>query len=219
MVSETLKDAPRLLARVARAYARRLGQCGTTAKGVFWKDETWQQRRFQRMLEAFDPTDACQGGISINDLGCGYGAFFHCLSELPVMTESSYIGYDITEEMVRACRVHIRDPRARFVRHMWATEIADYSFACGTFNLTGGAGDAEWRAYVEESLRHLWGQTTKALAFNMLRIDEFERFDGLYYIDPEELTAFCRTLPEAQVIMIDERPMPDVTYFLRRTRD
>lgn len=216
MVSETLKQAPRMLARVARAYARRLDQCGPTAKGVFWRGEDWQHRRFVRLLDVIDTAHAKDGGTSINDLGCGYGGFFEFLQDLPVMRESRYVGYDISQEMIDECLTRIRDPRARFVRHMWATETADYSFACGTFNLTGGAAEDDWRPYVEDSLKLLWSRTRRALAFNMLRIDEMERFDGLYYVEPEYLADFCRTHMSADVTVIDERPLPDVTYFVRR---
>lgn len=205
-----------MLARVARAYARRLDQCGATAKGVFWRGEEWQRRRFERLREVFAEADAAGGAVSVNDLGCGYGGFFQYLTELPVMRESRYIGYDISQEMIDACNARISDPRARFVRNMCATEIADYSFACGTFNLTGGAAPEDWRPYVEESLKHLWGRTRKALAFNMLRIDEEEKFDGLFYVEPQYFADFCRRHLAADVTMIDERPLPDVTYFVRR---
>lgn len=197
-------------------YGRRLDQCGTTAKGVFWRDDEWHVRRFERFAEVFDRSHAVSGGITINDLGCGYGAFFDYLAPLPVMHGSEYYGYDIAQEMIAACRDRIVDPRARFLRKMEATRPADYSFACGTYNLCGRADRNEWQAYVEDSLRQLWQQSNTAMAFNMLRDDEAEKYDGLHYIDPVYIADFCRKNLSQDVVVFDERPMPDVTYFVRR---
>jgi SAM-dependent methyltransferase len=211
-----LMKAPRLLAPVARIYGRRLDECGATAKGVFWKDEAWQIKRFERMAEIFDTDDLQSGGVAINDFGCGYGAFFDFLAARPVMNGSRYFGYDISQEMIAACRDRITDPRAKFLRKMWATEFADYSFACGTYNMHGRADAREWMEYVEASLEQLWSKTRRALAFNMLRDDEPEQYQGLYYVDPERLRRFCATKLTANLEIFDERPLPDITFFLRR---
>lgn len=208
--------APRLLGPVARIYGRRLDECGATARGVFWKDEAWQIKRFERMAEVFDPEDAAAGGVTVNDFGCGYGAFFDFLAARPVMNGSRYIGYDISQEMIAACRDRITDPRAKFLRKMWATERADYTFACGTYNMYGRADGKEWLEYVEASLIQIWSKTGKALAFNMLRDDEPEQYQGLYYADAERMRRFCAANLTSTLDVFDERPMPDVTYFLRR---
>ena len=197
-------------------YGRRLDQCGATAKGVFWRDEAWQERRFERMCDIVNDTDAAQGGIVVNDFGCGYGAFFDHIAAAPMMRGSRYYGYDICQEMIAACRDRISDPRAKFLRKMWASESADYSFACGTYNLNGNADEAEWLAYVEDSLRQLWSRTRKAMAFNILRLDEAEKYHGLFYIDPDRMRRFCVQELSADTDMFDERPMPDVTYFVRK---
>lgn len=216
MIFQILRRAPRLLAPVARMYGRRLDQCGTTAKGVFWRDEAWQTKRFERMCEIFSPEDSQAGGIVINDFGCGYGAFFDHIALRPVMRGSRFYGYDICQEMIAACRDRIVDPRAQFLRKMWATKTADYSFACGTYNMNGNAGDEDWHAYVEASLAQLWSRTSKAMAFNMLRRDEPQKFNGLYYVDPDRVLRFLRAEMSADIQMFDERPLPDVTFFVRR---
>jgi SAM-dependent methyltransferase len=216
VIIQILRRAPKLLAPVARIYGRRLDQCGASAKGVFWKGEVWQRRRFERLCDIFAPADMASGGVSINDLGCGYGAFFKYLREFPVLRDSRYYGYDISQEMIAACRDRISDPRASFHRKMWASKRADYSFASGTYNLHGNADEEQWREYVEASLRQLWHRTGKALAFNMLRLDEAEKYDGLYYTDPERVRAFCVKYLSEDVEMFDESPMPDVTFFVRR---
>lgn len=217
MIFDVLRRAPRLLAPIVRMYGRRLDQCGATAKGVFWRDEDWQIRRFEQLSRIFDPTDAANGGTSVNDFGCGYGAFFDYLAQQPVMNGSKYYGYDIVQEMVAACRDRVTDPRAKFLRKMWATKTADYSFASGTYNLNGSADEDDWRGYVEASLKQLWDKSNKALAFNMLRRDSDDQYPGLYYIDPEDMRCFLKKTLSESVEIFDERPLPDVTYFVRKS--
>lgn len=216
MVFSILRRAPRLLAPVARIYGRRLDQCGATAKGVFWRGEEWQELRFERLACIFEPSDASKGGITINDFGCGYGAFFDFLADQPVMSDSNYYGYDIVQEMIAACRDRITDPRAKFIRKMWATKTADYSFACGTYNMHGNANEDDWRGYVEDSLKQLWGKTNKAMAFNMLRRNSDDQYPGLYYIDPEDMRQFLIKNFSDNVEVFDETPLPDVTFFVRK---
>lgn len=208
--------APRLLAPVARMYGRRLDEYGATAKGVFWRNEYWQIKRFDRLVEIFEPEHAERGGTSVNDFGCGYGALFDYLAARPALNNSRYYGYDISQEMIAACRDRITDPRAKFIRKMWASQTADYAIACGTYNMHGRADEREWLEYVEASLRHLWSKTTVGLAFNMLRDDEPSKYAGLYYIDPDDMRRFCARNLTANIDMFDESPMPDVTYLLRR---
>lgn len=216
MVFDILRRAPRLLAPIVRMYGRRLDQCGATAKGVFWRGEEWQELRFERLSHIIEPSDAAKGGITINDFGCGYGAFFDFLSKQPVMNDSKYYGYDIVQEMIAACRDRVTDPRAKFFRKMWATKTADYSFACGTYNMNGSADDDDWRGYVEASLKQLWGKSNKALAFNMLRRESDDQYPGLYYIDPEDMRRFLKKTFSEDVEVFDENPLPDVTYFVRK---
>lgn len=216
MVFSILRRAPRLLAPVARIYGRRLDQCGATAQGVFWRGEEWQELRFERLACIFEPSDAAKGGISINDFGCGYGAYFDFLASQPVMSDSKFYGYDIVQEMIAACRDRITDPRAKFIRKMWVTKTADYSFACGTYNMNGNANEDDWRVYVEDSLKQLWGKTNKAMAFNMLRRDSDDQYPGLYYIDPEDMRQFLINNFSEHVEVFDETPLPDVTFFVRK---
>ena len=77
MVSAVLKRASEILAPIAGIYSHRLGQYGAAPRGVFWKTEEGQRLRFDVLMGAFDAA-AEKGGITINDLGCGYGACLGC---------------------------------------------------------------------------------------------------------------------------------------------
>jgi len=212
---ETLKNAQGMLEPVLASYERRLEQFGADPRSAFWKNEDWQVRRYRKLVQLFDEDDR-QGGIVITDYGCGYGAFFDFLEDRPVMDGSRYIGIDISADMLAEARRRIADPRAGFARHLIATEDADYTFACGTYNMNLGADEAEWDAYIKASLTQLWSRTKKALGFNMLRPDAPDRFPGLYYPEPARYADFCRDALGADVTVTEDRPLPDFTVFVRR---
>ena len=208
--------AARLLKPVARSYERRLAELGPDARAVFWKSEDHQLVRFETLYDVFDPADEDRGGVSVADFGCGYGAFFEFLKDRPVMAGGSYVGYDMSKKMVLAARAHIRDPRARFVQHLTVTEPADYVFACGTYNMHMGAGRLEWSDYVKGSLKDLWRRTRRTLAFNLLRADAPDRYDGLFYADRADFETFCRDDLGGEVAVTNDDPMPDFTFTVRR---
>lgn len=214
-LDEALHKAPELLTPVVIAYRRRLDYFGPSPKGVFWRSQENAEIRFRVLVRIFEPEDVA-GGITINDLGCGYGAFFDFLRNHPQLASSRYVGYDVCPEMVKEARAHTQDPRATFVRHLMATETADYSFVSGTFNLKLDAEEGAWNAYVKSSLRLLWEKTRKGLAFNMLDPSDRDPGDGLYYADPKEFEQFCRAHLSPEVELIEGYGVPDWTIFVRR---
>lgn len=212
---ETLKRSRAMLGPVLESFEQRVAQFGSDPRSAFWKDEEWQKRRYDILSRLFAEPDR-QGGVTITDYGCGYGAFFEYLKDRPVMNGSRYIGIDISTAMLEEAQSHIADPRATFQRHLIATEDADYTFVCGTYNMNLGADRDEWAEYVKASLEQLWSKTRKALGFNMLRADAPNQYGGLYYADGMEFVKFCNETLSPDVTYTDDRPLPDWTIFIRR---
>ncbi len=216
MDPQSIRDAARRLAPIAALYTLRLRECGSQARGVYWKNEEGQRLRFEVLLGVIDLKDDA-GGITINDLGCGYGAFFNFLADLPVMQGSRYIGYDICEEMVREAATRIRDQRAAFTQSLMATREADYSFVSGTYNMKLDENDRDWSAYVEENLKQLWSMTRKGLAFNMLDLRTKDRKESdLFYADWKEFRDFCTKELSPNVEVMHNYPLDEWTMFVHR---
>ena len=216
MDADSQRDAARRLAPIAALYTLRLRECGASARGVYWKNEEGQQLRFEVLLGVVDLKDDV-GGISINDLGCGYGAFFSFLADRPLMQGSQYVGYDISEEMVLEAARRIKDPRARFSHSLIATRAADYSFVSGTYNMKLDERDRDWSAYVEENLKQLWSVTKKGLAFNMLDVRTKNRKESdLYYADWQVFRDFCVHELSPHVTVMREYPLDEWTIYVHR---
>ena len=206
-----LRRAPEMLKPVVRAFDKRLSEWGATARGVYWRNEQGQRLRFEVLARALAHES---GPFTVNDLGCGYGAFFDYLAPEFEDRLTRFTGYDIAPLMLAEAKARIKDPRARFVRGLAATEDADYSFASGTFNMCLKADLAEWTAYIEASLAHLFGKTRKAMAFNMLTGAGTAR-EGLYYADPAHFVLYCQKLGKKVQLAVDY-PLLEWTIFVHR---
>ncbi len=193
---------PALLEPVARIFDQAIKTYGPKHKAVAWKDEEMQQRRFQMFVGLVSGANG-KNGFTINDLGCGYGALFEALKDLPGLKDGRYFGYDISGEMVRTAQKRIQDARATFIQSHYATEEADYSFVSGTYNMKMGQGDNIWRDYVEENLMLLWEKTRTGLGFNMLSVHNPDREKTLYYANPEHFYKFCHDNMSNQIRLIN----------------
>ena len=212
---ETLQRSRSMLEPVLASFEKRVAQFGADPRSAFWKDEEWQKRRYDILSRLFDEPDRL-GGISITDFGCGYGAFFDYLADRPVMKNSRYTGIDMSAAMIEEANARIRDTRATFQSHLIATETADYTVVCGTYNMNLGANRDEWADYVKASLEQLWSKTTKAMGFNMLRFNAPDQYPGLYYADGMEFVKFCNETLSPDITYTDDRPLPDWTIIIRR---
>ncbi len=215
MPRELPNDISQLLEFVSRVYDYRIKERGAEANGVFWKDAHGQILRLEVLLKAVAAQDL-NGPITINDLGCGYGALFELVRDEPMMDGGSYTGYDISPEMIRAANARYNDPRARFVLSPVATQPADYSFVSGTYNMSVGAERRYWELYIKNSVEVLWAKTGKVLAYNLLDEQTQTKLDDLYYANKRAFIEHALTLtPEVEVI--DDYPLSEFTILLKRT--
>ena len=201
---------------VAAAYGIKFKEHGATPEGVMWSNGESQILRFELLVKIIESGHHEQG-ITVNDLGCGYGAFFKFLAPREAMKGGRYFGYEICEDMIVEAKRRIGDPRAAFSVSMTATQKADYSFASGTYNMKGAAPDGEWTRYVKESLRLIWEQSAKGLAFNLLDGRRQEKTDDwLYYPDPGDFLEFCRRDLSPDSELVDTSPLLECTILVRR---
>ncbi len=215
MVSDFLKEAPKWLAPIAVMFEYQLDKYGVNAEGAMWRSTERQQMRFDLLTKIIAPEDL-NGSITINDLGCGYGAFFEYFCDDPMMNNSQYFGYDIAEKMIEAAESRIQDPRAYFRQSLVALVPASYSFASGPFNFKMAVDETLWLQYVKESLKDLWSKSLKGLAFNMLNSTHAHRQDGLYYADSKAFVKFCKTELSENVTLTDDYDDEEWMIFVRR---
>ncbi len=203
------------LKSVASAFNARIRQYGARPPGVLWRNAEGQQLRFELLASIFDGVRR-EEKVTVNDLGCGYGAFFKFFLTLDGPGLDAYYGYDIAKAMIAEAHNQIVDSRAFFEVNSTATRTAGYSVVSGTYNLILNADAASWEGYVKESLAALWERTEKGLAFNMLNAAQPEIRGGLYYTNPHPFADFCREELSPEVTLIDDYPLNEWTLLVRR---
>ena len=179
-----------LLANVAKLYSDNVKNLGASAKSAGWKDETSQKLRFRKLLEVIEEMKGTV--LTVNDLGCGYGAFYKYLKTELSQKISRYYGYDISEEMLILANRLLEDKGALFINSEQIQYEADYSFASGIFNVKLDVEKNLWEHYFKETLLNMSEKSIKGFAFNALTTYVDYEESHLYYADPLFFFDFCK---------------------------
>ena len=204
-----------MLGDVARYYASKLEEHGTTAHGVDWNGEAGQTLRFDQLLRIVDVA----GRFSINDLGCGYGALLDHLDARGF--EVDYTGIDVSAEMARAgARRFEGRADAEFICAARLNREADYSVASGIFNVRLERSNAEWQGHIEATLDLLYTASRRGFSFNCLTSysDVAKMRDELFYADPCALFDLCKRRYSKNVGLLHDYGLYEFTILVRKAR-
>lgn len=203
-----------LLEEVAKYYTAKLAKYGNTPRGVDWNGEEGQILRFKQLCKVFDPE---KSAFSVNDLGCGYGAFLEYLQDK--YPESLYLGIDVSREMIiSAEQRYATANQARFLISSEPDQRADYGVASGIFNVRLGRTDAEWFEYLQTTLDVLDQTNDLGFAFNCLTSysDGDKKRDDLYYADPCRLFDLCKRRYSREVALLHDYGLYEFTILVRK---
>jgi SAM-dependent methyltransferase len=194
-------------------YSNKITAHGPTARGVDWNSAESQRLRFCQLAKVFD----CETPFSINDYGCGYGAFVDHLvdNKLPF----TYRGFDISDEMISAARqLHPTSDRIAFVTRESELGPADYTVASGIFNVRLQSPENEWKQYVLDTLHSINDLSQKGFSFNVqTRYSDSDLMrPNLYYADPGFLFDYCKTRFSRFVALLHDYPLYEFTILVRR---
>ena len=203
--------APELKQAIVRHYEAQLRRHGPTAEGMDWKDAGSQRLRFRILCEVCELT-----GLSLHEVGAGAGHLLDYLRERGIAAD--YSGSDLSPAMVEvARRLH---PGARFEERDLLLEAPEPSYdvvvCSGLFHVSLGCGEAAWRAFVEETLRRMWGLCRVAIAFNLMSDRVDWRAPALHYASPGETLDFCRRELGRFVALRHDYPLHEYTVYVYR---
>lgn len=206
-------DKHELLNEVAEYYSFKLSEHGETPRGVDWNGEESQTLRFEQLCKIIK----IAGFFTVNDVGCGYGAFLDFLGERS--SSFSYLGIDVSQGMIQAAELRFPDRnRSRFKHTNQPDQIADYGIASGIFNVRLGRGDAEWQTYLESTLDILHQTSRIGFSFNCLTSysDSDKMRDYLYYADPCVLFDLCKRRYSRNVALLHDYGLYEFTILVRK---
>ena len=194
----------RSLARITDDTLRRHG---ANARGAGWSSHDSQELRFAILARAAGLRAA--DAVTVNDLGCGYGALYDHLVRSGIDV-AAYNGYDISAEMLAAARARLPADRIRLEQSAVLTRSADFSFLSGPLNLKTSDDDS-WRLYARTVVRDLAEHSRRGLAFNMMSTKVDYRVEQLFYADPEEWLEWCRREISPSLELIEDYPLYEWT--------
>lgn len=202
-----------ILTEVASYYSAKLAEYGETPHGVDWNGEESQALRFDQLSKILTGSEP----ISVNDLGCGYGAYFAYL--LQRYKDVRYTGLDVSGDMVAAAKRRYEAAKnARFVCAAIPDQVADFGVASGIFNVRLERSDADWQVYLRTTLDVLDRTSRKGFAFNCLTSysDADKMRDYLYYSDPCALFDYCKRRYSRNVALLHDYDLYEFTILVRK---
>lgn len=203
-----------LLADVSAYYTAKLHEHGASPRGVDWNGLESQQLRFQQLARII----ARDRPFSINDLGCGYGAFFDFLKGN--FSEFTYTGYDVSAAMISAARQrHASSTDADYRVGAIPAQSADYGVASGIFNVRLTHDSARWREYMNTAIDELNRTSRHGFAFNCLTTysDPERARSDLFYADPCETFDYCKRSFSKHVALLHDYGLYEFTILVRKT--
>lgn len=197
------------LAAITRLYEDSLATHGIKPLAVGWRDEDSHRLRFRKLSSVIDDAH----GVRVNDLGCGYGAFYEYLIDVGVNVRL-FRGYDISEKMVSLAKGRV--PNGEFILGNAIDKEADYSFASGIFNVRLQESEEKWKQHIEQTLSNMFDFSTKGFAFNLLSTYVDYQEPHLFYGDPLYFFDFCKRRFSRSVSLLHDYPLFEWTILVRK---
>jgi hypothetical protein len=198
-------------AEIVAHYERRLAEHGPTAKGMDWKDAKSQQLRFAVLCEVCDLT-----GRTIHEIAAGAGHLLDYLGQEGI--EARYSGSDRSRAMLEAARrahpgvcFEQRDALDGLPSNTW-----DVVVCSGLFHVKLDAADADWKTFVESTVRSMFESCKVGISFNLISDRVDFRTDQLYYSNPAEMVDFCLNELSRDVVLRHDYPLYEYTIHVYR---
>ncbi len=191
-----------------------MAKYGQTSRGVDWNSEEGQLLRFEQLSKVIDSSNQ----FSVNDLGCGYGAFYEFL--VKKYGTLFYSGIDISETMIQGAQQRYQEePQAQFIISSQPNQILDYSITSGIFNVRFNRSDTEWLEYIKSTLDVLHQTSRLGFAFNCLTSysDKEKMQPSLYYADPCILFDLCKSQYSRHVSLLHDYGLYEFTILVKKT--
>lgn len=204
-----------LHAEIERYYTHKVLTHGATALGVDWACQPTQELRFVQLLKLCD----FRKELSLNDVGCGYGALLAFLLKRHRSACVDYLGTDISEAMIAQAQPSSRpNIRAQFIVGSAIPRVADYSVASGIFNVKLAQPATRWTLFIKKTLADMNNASRLGFAVNFLMPlgSELQAIPALYHASPEIWMRYCEQQFGAEVELLADYGMREFTLLVRR---
>ena len=203
-------------------YEGLLSQHGDSYLALDWNSPESQRLRFKIFKEIFVYGKKASG-ISVLDVGCGFGDFYGFLKAEGVLNRQriSYTGYDITPGVITVAKKKYPDGRFELKDILTERSVPkfDYVFCSGALNIRTTEKDEHF-AHVREMVARMFDLSVCGTAINFLSegslpaapADELNA-GRYFYFSPDQIVNYARHLTSRFIIRHDYHP-GDFTLYL-----
>lgn len=206
----------RLLTEVEHYYTKKVVAHGAAPLGVDWSCVPTQEMRFAQLLKLCDFASP----VSLNDIGCGYGALLAFLAKRYRGKRINYLGVDLSPAMIAQARALWRKrAHAAFATAGARPRIADYSVASGVFNVKLTQPVELWEQFVSMTLADMNATSRRGFAVNFLAPlpPDMLHTPELYRVAPDVWGTHCEKTFGSTVEVIGGYGMREYTLLVRRS--
>ncbi len=207
----------RICSDVEAYYGARVAKFGATPLGVDWSCQATQSLRFVQLLKVCD----FAAPLTLNDIGCGYGALCAFLDLRYPDTGIDYLGVDLSHAMISRARRRFRRTDRHFVVGAASSRVADYSVASGVMNVNVGYSHAAWEDFVATMLRDMRRTSRRGFSVNFMsdasaasEAPDDSASTRLYRTTPERWIPYCENTLGCSVETLDNYGMREFTLLL-----
>ena len=207
------------LGQVAQYYSKKVLTYGATPLGVDWSCVPTQEMRFVQLLKICE----FDGPVTLNDIGCGYGALLAFIGKRHRRKTIDYLGVDLSAEMIKQARKRWQRRWGECALTMFQVGCssfrpADYAVASGVFNVKLNQPTDLWEQMIAQTLSEMHATSQRGFAVNFLAPmpDGARHIPELYRVPPGVWSCYCQQTLGAEVELIDGYGLREYTLLVRK---
>lgn len=192
--------------RVIERYNQRLGEFGDDIRTLSSGTEERRNMRYQVLCDV-----GLRDGVSVLDLGCGFGDFFRYLNARGLKVE--YEGCDINPNLVNVARR--KYPEARFFVADIQTDRFErtYDFVVSSSAFNNIMQDEDQYLYVGNIMARAYELSREAVALDFLTEYVDFKAEGGFYYSPERLFSIAKKITK-RVCLRHDYPLFEFCLYL-----
>jgi SAM-dependent methyltransferase len=198
--------------RIRNYYDLKVATHGATPVAADWTCRATQELRFVQLLRIC----RLDAPLSLNDVGCGYGALSRFLARRHPSADIDYLGFDVSPGMIREAQRLPSTPTSRFEIGGRSPRVADYCVASGIFNVKLDIATAAWRKLVKATLTDMQRSSRLGFAVNFIdRAAADAVAPELFTTTARPWLTFCRTGLNMDASLVGNYGLPEFTLLAR----
>jgi SAM-dependent methyltransferase len=202
-----------LLKDVEKFFSDKVNRLGPNPQGADYNSSESQFVRFDQLMKVLPSVET---PFSLIDYGSGYGALAEYMLEKGYQFD--YQGFDISESMISHA-IQQKPPQVDWKYFTRESDLtpADYTIACGVFNIKFAADPEAWQALILKTLSNIAQLSKKGFSFNMLTSysDADRMRPDLYYGDSLFFFDYCKRNFSRNVALLHDYNLYDWTILVR----